>query len=82
MGNFLKSCGHHVVPVEGEANHSPGESKGLGGGGAEAGAGAVTGVAADSPKKPEGIHQSPTTIADILSNALYGMAFHKHLALT
>lgn len=30
----------------------------------------------------ECIHEPPTTIAKVLSNALYAMAFHKHLALT
>lgn len=80
MGNLLKGCGHHVVPVEGEGNNnSPGENKGQGSG---TGAGAAGAVVAESPKKLEGVHESPTTIAAILSNALYGMAFHKHLALT
>lgn len=30
----------------------------------------------------ENIHAPPTTIAKVLSNALFAMAFHKHLALT
>lgn len=30
----------------------------------------------------EGIYEPPSTIAEVLSNALYAMEFHKHLALT
>lgn len=77
MGNLLKSCGNHVVPVEeGRAgDHSPDQHGGQG-------SGAGAGSAAESPEKAEGTQESPTTITGILSNALYAMAFHKHLALT
>lgn len=91
MGNLVGSCGTAVVPSE-DAGAS---SSGGGGGGGKppvggAGDGGVEGGGGNksAPERPdfkselEGIHEPPTTITMVLSNALYAMEFHKHLALT
>lgn len=79
MGNLVLNC-VPVVPSEGDNN----------GKGKEGGSGSDPDSDDDSsvgnPPIPmsevENIHEPPTTIARVLSNALYAVAFQKHLALT
>lgn len=82
MGNLVGNC-VPIVPSEGTAAHSSGGGKDT--------ADAVDGVEGGGERPPErpefkseleGINEPPTTITLVLSNALYAMEFHKHLALT
>ncbi|CAM9512972.1 unnamed protein product [Ectocarpus sp. 12 AP-2014] len=79
MGNLVLTC-VPVVPLEQRVGDGPGgfEKMGEGSGGEK--------VANVRPttfmSEVEGIHEPPTTLAKVLSNAVYAMAFHKHLALT
>ncbi|CAN0188711.1 unnamed protein product, partial [Hapterophycus canaliculatus] len=55
---------------------------------ARAGSGEGAGGGGWATKRPvlmselDDLHEPPTTLTKVLSNALYAMAFHKHLALT
>ncbi|CAM9180161.1 unnamed protein product [Ectocarpus sp. 6 AP-2014] len=79
MGNLVLTC-VPVVPLEQSVDDGPGAyvKMGEGSGGAK--------VANVRPttfmSEVEGVHEPPTTLAKVLSNAVYAMAFHKHLALT
>ena len=78
MGNIVLTC-VPVVPSEEEKDIDD-----VGGDG-KVGASAASGVSKKGPdfmSEAEVVHEPPTTITKVLSNALYAMAFHKHLALT
>lgn len=79
MGNLVLNC-VPVVPSE--------DGQGVGNVGSDSKcqltAGGQAGMAdrVSLMSEVERIHEPPTTITRVLSNALYAMAFHKHLALT
>lgn len=73
MGNLVGVC-VPIVPSEGEGQD--GDAPGIED---------EEGVGSKRPvfnSEFEGIHEPPTTITAVLSNAFYAMEFHKHLALT
>ncbi|CAM9469004.1 unnamed protein product [Scytosiphon promiscuus] len=81
MGNINLNC-VPVIPLEAkEAEVDVGKDVKAGSGGMAVGGGWTT-------KRPvlmselDDLHETPTTLTKVLSNALYAMAFHKHLALT
>lgn len=79
MGNLVLTC-VPVVPLEQKVDDGPGAyvKMGEGSGGAKVANVRPTTFMSDV----EGVHEPPTTLAKVLSNAVYAMAFHKHLALT
>ncbi|CAM9308298.1 unnamed protein product [Ectocarpus sp. 13 AM-2016] len=79
MGNLVLTC-VPVVPLEQRVDDGPGGYVKMGEG---SGGEKVANVRPTTfMSEVEGIHEPPTTLAKVLSNAVYAMAFHKHLALT
>lgn len=77
MGNLVLTCVPVIPSEEGEVVDEVCEDAKVG----EAESG-VARKGCDFMSEAEVIHEPPTTITKVLSNALYAMAFHKHLALT
>ncbi len=77
MGNLALTCVPVIPSEEGGVVDDVGEDAKAG----KAGSG-VARTGCDFMSEAEVIHEAPTTITKVLSNALYAMAFHKHLALT
>lgn len=78
MGNLVLNC-VPVVPSEGREG---GNDKGRGKTSDADSDDDSVGNAPIPMSEVENIHEPPTTIAKVLSNALFAVAFHKHLALT
>ncbi|CAM9759665.1 unnamed protein product [Ectocarpus sp. 4 AP-2014] len=79
MGNLVLTC-VPIVPLEQRVDDGPGGYVKMG---EESGGDKVANVRPTTfMSEVEGIHEPPTTLAKVLSNAVYAMAFHKHLALT
>lgn len=79
MGNLALNCMPVVPSEEGQGTEEVGDGSKSG---PAAGGRAGKRSAVSLMSEVECSHESPTTITKVLSNALYAMAFHKHLALT
>lgn len=79
MGNFIGNCVHVVVPYEDKRD---GSGKHSGTKEVENGPGAKGEKQPVIKGEPDAVNEPPTTITNVLSNALYAMEFHKHLAIT
>lgn len=79
MGNLVLSCVPVIPSEEGQSTDNAGDDFKY-----EPSVGGRTGRLGlvSLMSEVECIHEPPTTITKVLSNALYAMAFHKHLALT
>lgn len=79
MGNLVLNCVPVIPSEEGQDVDDLGDDTKSG---PTAGSRAGRMGPARLMSEVECIHDPPTTITRVLSNALYAMAFHKHLALT